>query len=569
MLLFNKPLLSVTFFLFSAVLPQSLSAAPRIPEELLDNGLIYCTHSTGFSFNPQTVDVGTSMNVVAEQIYNKLFDIKNDKSKKIVPSLATGYILSRDRKTLLINLRKGVKFHQTAWFTPSRDMNADDVVFSLNRVLGRLHSYPTPEQEQPSRQHNPQYQIYYDLARQNRYPYFDSIDFNGKIANVSAVSPYQVKIELNAPDSSILDHLASQYAVILSQEYALQLSADDNIAQLDTLPIGTGAYKIGDYFRNQYVRLQRNDTYWNKKSEIKHIVVDLSSSRSGRLEKMMNQECDIMAFPEASQVNNLLRNQARFGATSVDGMNLSFLAFNMNQAAVQSPVLRRTLAQAINRERIVRQIYFDTAEVANTIIPKSSWASQFNMRSFAYNYQPESAKIFFADKDLTLNFWVLTDNQVYNPSPVKTAEMIRFDLEQAGIKVKMKYLQRSELEHLLLSGQDDYHLILGGWLAGSLDPDGFLRPILSCHTNNAHTNIANWCYPEFDQVMDRALRTPIQLSRALDYDIAQQYVLNQVPLIPIASVKRMMIYNKQVQRVKMSPLGTIRFADLKLQREAQ
>ncbi|WP_425248738.1 ABC transporter substrate-binding protein [Chelonobacter oris] len=563
--LFNKTLFSVFASMLLLTLPQSLFAAPRIPDELTDNGLIYCTHSTAFSFNPQTVDIGTSMNVVTEQIYNKLFDIKNDKSKKIMPSLATGYTISRDRKTILINLRKGVAFHHTAWFTPSRDLNADDVVFSLNRVLGRLHSYPTPEQEQPNRRYNPQYQIYYDLARQNRYPYFDSIDFNSKIANVSAVSPYQVKIELNAPDSSILDHLASQYAVILSQEYALQLSADDNIAQLDTLPIGTGAYKISDYFRNQYIRLLRNDTYWGKKSHIKHIVLDLSSSRSGRLEKMMNQECDIMAFPEAGQVDNLLRDKVRFGAASVDGMNLSFLAFNMNQTTVQNPVLRRAVAQAINRERIVKQIYFDTAEVANTIIPKSSWASQFNMRSFAYRYQPQAANAFLQDKNLTLNFWVLTDNQVYNPNPVKMAEMIRFDLAQAGVNVKMKYLQRSELEHLLLSGQDDYHLILGGWLAGSLDPDGFLRPILSCHTNNAHTNIANWCYPEFDQVMDRALRTSMQLSRALDYDIAQQYALNQVPLIPIASVKRIMIYNKRVQNVALSPLGTIHFTELKLQ----
>ncbi|MGR3807651.1 ABC transporter substrate-binding protein [Pasteurella testudinis] len=574
MSLFKKALLSFFSLTFSGLFSQSLQAAPRIPDELLNNGLIYCTHSTGFSFNPQTVDVGTSMNVVTEQIYNKLFDIKNDKSKKIIPVLATGYTMSKDRKTIVINLRKGVTFHHTPWFTPSREMNADDVVFSLNRVLGRLYSYPTPEQEQPQRLHNPQYQIYYDLARQNRYPYFDSIDFNNKIAAVSAVSPYQVKIELNSPDSSILDHLASQYAVILSQEYALQLSADDNIAQLDTLPIGTGAYKVSDYFRNQYVRLLRNDTYWDKKSGIKNVVVDLSSSRSGRLEKMMNRECDIMAFPEASQVDNLLRDnlsneKVRFGSTSVDGMNLSFLAFNMNQPLMQSITLRRAIAQAVNRQRIVRQIYFNTAEVANTIIPKSSWASQFNMRSFAYDYQPESAKRFLQDKKLTLNFWVLTDNQVYNPNPVKMAEMIRFDLAQAGVQVKINYLQRNELEHLLLSGQDDYHMILGGWLAGSLDPDGFLRPILSCHTNNAYTNIANWCYTPFDQVMARALKTPIQLSRALDYDIAQQYVLNQVPLLPIASVKRIMIYNNRVQGMHMSPLGTIRFADLTLRQEEQ
>ena len=69
--------------------------------------------------------------------------------------------------------------------------------------------------------------------------------------------------------------------------------------------------------------------------------------------------------------------------------------------------------------------------------------------------------------------------------------------------------------------------------------------------------------------MERALRTSIQLSRALDYDIAQQYVLNQVPLIPIASVKRIMIYHDRVKGMNMSPLGTIRFADLHLRQEEQ
>ena len=140
MYLFKKALVSIITLFVAGIVSNPSFAAPRIPDELLNNGLIYCAHSTGFSFNPQTVDVGTSMNVVTEQIYNKLFDIKNDKTKQITPVLATSYTLSKDGKTLLINLRKGVKFHQTPWFTPSRDLNADDVVFSLNRVLGRLQS---------------------------------------------------------------------------------------------------------------------------------------------------------------------------------------------------------------------------------------------------------------------------------------------------------------------------------------------------------------------------------------------------------------------------------------------
>ena len=79
---------NVTFcFLLCGLSQINLAqAAPSIPKMLTENGLTYCTNASGFSFNPQTADAGTSMNVVTEQIYNKLFDIK-DHSAALVPVL--------------------------------------------------------------------------------------------------------------------------------------------------------------------------------------------------------------------------------------------------------------------------------------------------------------------------------------------------------------------------------------------------------------------------------------------------------------------------------------------------
>ena len=100
---------NVTFcFLLCGLSQINLAqAAPSIPKMLTENGLTYCTNASGFSFNPQTADAGTSMNVVTEQIYNKLFDIK-DHSAALVPVLAQSYSISSDGKQILINLRKGV-----------------------------------------------------------------------------------------------------------------------------------------------------------------------------------------------------------------------------------------------------------------------------------------------------------------------------------------------------------------------------------------------------------------------------------------------------------------------------
>ena len=560
--------LNLTFlcFLLNTSLLSQVQAAPRVPQSLTENGLIYCTNASGFSFNPQTADAGTSMNVVTEQIYNKLFEIKNH-SATVTPSLATSYSISDDGKTILINLRKGVKFHHTPWFTPTRDFNAEDVVFSINRVLGHDTYLPILNQDNPTHDKNPQYRVFHEQAKKVRFPYFDSIKLNQKIKSVSAVNPYLVKIELFEPDSSILSHLASQYAIIFSQEYTYQLSADDNLAQLDTHPVGTGPYQVQDYVYNQYVRLLRNDNYWNKDAKIQHIVVDLSSDRTGRLVKFFNNECQIAAYPEVSQLGLLHDNDERYYLQSADGMNLSYLAFNFNKPLMQDAQIRQAISRSINRARIVRNIYHNTATVANNIIPNVSWASSVNTPEFDFDYSPKQAKKILQDKKLHLTMWVLNEEQMYNPSPLKTAELIKWDLAQAGVEVKVRSVTRTFLLEQLNHATEDYDMILTGWLAGNLDPDGFMRPILSCDTKNEVANLSNWCNPKFNELMDNALTRTALSDRAKDYNAAQDLVLNELPIIPIANVKRFLVASSKVKGVQVTPFGSMNFSTLYFTKE--
>ncbi|OOF60432.1 ABC transporter substrate-binding protein [Rodentibacter pneumotropicus] len=559
---------NLTFFCFllNMGLFTQVQAAPRVPESLTENGLIYCTNVSGFSFNPQTADAGTSMNVVTEQIYNKLFEIKNH-SATVTPSLAISYSISSNGKEILINLRKGVKFHHTPWFTPTRDFNAEDVVFSINRVLGHDTYLPILDQENPEHDKNPQHRVFHEQAKKVRFPYFDSIKLNQKIKSITAINPYQVKIELFEPDSSILSHLASQYAIIFSQEYAYQLNADNNLAQLDTHPVGTGPYQVQNYVYNQYVRLLRNDNYWNKDAKIKHILVDLSTERTTRLIKFFNNECQIAAYPEVSQLGLLHNNDERYYLQSTDGMNLSYLAFNFNKPLMQNEQIRQAISQSINRARIVRNIYHNTATVANNIIPNISWASTVNTPEFEFDYSPKQAKNILSGKNIHLNMWVLNEEQVYNPSPLKTAELIKWDLAQAGVKVKVRSVTRVFLLDQLAKKTEDYDIILTGWLAGNLDPDGFMRPILSCDTKDDITNLSNWCNPKFNQFMDNALSSTRLQERARNYNLAQDLVLRELPIVPIASAKRFLVANRKVKGVKMSPFGSMHFSTLYFEKE--
>ena len=557
---YKKLVISVCWFAFMV---NTVVAAPRVPEELTDNGLIYCTHASGFSFNPQTSDAGTSMNVVTEQIYNKLFEISNTAIP--TPILAQSYSISPDGKIITIYLRKGIKFHHTDWFKPTRDFNADDVVFSLNRVLGYETYLPTLEQSAVDYK-NPQYRIFHEQAKKVRFPYFESIKLNQKIESVKALNPHTVQITLFKPDASILSHLASQYAIIFSQEYAVQLNADDNLVQLDLLPVGTGPYKVKNYFRNQYVRLEKNEDYWKKDAKIKNIIIDLSTDRTGRLVKFFNGECQIASYPEVSQLGLLKENDKRYYVKSAEGMNLAYLAFNFQNAVIQDEQVRRAIAQAINRQRIIKAIYHNTATVANNIIPNISWASSVNTPDFAYDFSPSEAKKVLQDKRLHLNMWVLNEEQVYNPAPLKTAELIKEDLNNVGVNVTIRSVTRTFLIDQLNKKSENYDMILTGWLAGNLDPDSFMRPILSCNAASEMTNLSNWCDEDFDQLMDKALDSPNLWERAHVYNQAQELILSKLPIVPLANMKRVLVVNSRVRHIEMNPFGSLNFSTLSLRK---
>ena len=557
---YKKLVMSVCWFAFMV---NTVVAAPRVPEELTDNGLIYCTHASGFSFNPQTSDAGTSMNVVTEQIYNKLFEISNTAIP--TPILAQSYSISPDGKIITIYLRKGIKFHHTDWFKPTRDFNADDVVFSLNRVLGYENYLPTLEQSAVDYK-NPQYRIFHEQAKKVRFPYFESIKLNQKIESVKALNPHTVQITLFKPDASILSHLASQYAIIFSQEYAVQLNADDNLVQLDLLPVGTGPYKVKNYFRNQYVRLEKNEDYWKKDAKIKNIIIDLSTDRTGRLVKFFNGECQIASYPEVSQLGLLKENDKRYYVKSAEGMNLAYLAFNFQNAVIQDEQVRRAIAQAINRQRIIKTIYHNTATVANNIIPNISWASSVNTPDFAYDFNPSEAKKVLQDKQLHLNMWVLNEEQVYNPAPLKTAELIKEDLNNVGVNVTIRSVTRTFLIDQLNKKSENYDMILTGWLAGNLDPDSFMRPILSCNSASEMTNLSNWCDEDFDQLMDKALDSPNLWERAHVYNQAQELILSKLPIVPLANMKRVLVVNSRVRHIEMNPFGSLNFSTLSLRK---
>ncbi|MDP8078751.1 ABC transporter substrate-binding protein [Phocoenobacter skyensis] len=551
--------LAVRSFLFFAIFCMNLTAysAPLVPQELLASSLIYCTSASGFSFDPQKADVGTNMNVVTEQIYDKLIEF-DPETNSLKPSLAKSYTVSDDGLVITFYLRKKVKFHTTKWFNPTRDFNADDVLFSLNRVRGNVDDLPELKELDRVRHNGKHYNnyIFQRQARKTHFPYFESINLKSKITNISAPSKYVVKITLAEPDSSLLAHLASQYAVILSKEYALQLSSDDNLAQLDQLPVGTGVYQLQSYVNNEYVRLHKNANYWGRKAKIDNIIIDFSASGTGKMAKFLNKECDISAFPEPSQLSVL--SKGYFVNTS--GANLSFLAFNFQRPTMKNRELRQKIARSIDRYRLGKRLFYGIAEVADNILPTALFPTK-DPDNYPYNPQYESKENI---DPLVLKLWVVDEKHVYNSHPLKMAELIKYDLARVGIKIDVRQVNRAFLVQQLQKRTADYDLILTGWLANNFDPDNFLSAILGCRSQFSVTNLANWCNRNVDLLLNKARMSENNNERIKLYKKVEEILRNELPILPLLNVSRLLLVSNKVKNVKISPFGSVNLSQMEL-----
>lgn len=498
------------FFLISTA-----CAAPSLPNELLQDSLVYCTNATGFSFNSRKSGVGTNMNVVMEQIYDKLIEF-DPQTNSLKPALAERYEISDDGLLISLDLRKNVAFHQTEWFTPTRKLNAEDVVFSLQRFL----------------------------------------EGHSNVAEVSALTDGRVQIRLVRPDSAFLSHLTSRFAVILSKEYASLLMEKREIAQLDILPVGTGVYQLSSYVPNDYVRLRPNPYYWGKTATIRNMIVDFSATATGRMAKFLNGDCDVSAFPEPSQIQVLSPEQGY--SVETRGANLLFVAFNFKRPIGNNPALRQKITQAINRKRLAELFFYGQAEVAENVLPKALFNIE-NIGSYDYSDRVQAEEL-VKEK---LNLWLIDEQQIYPLHPRKMGEFLRMELQKVGISAEVKTVSRADLTRLNTQGNADYDLILGSHLAHNFDANSFLATMLSCHQQRENS-LANWCSDEFEHLLENARLTEDDYLRELFYRQIQMLLEIELPILPLVNVNRVLLVSSDIEQVNITPFGQVNLSEIRL-----
>lgn len=197
-----------------------------IKQTIHETGFVYCESGNLDTFNPQISDENSILEAISAQIYDRLLII-DPITQKPSSNLASDWQIDETGTVYTFTLQPNVAFHTTDLFTPTRFLNANDVVFSFNRILNPDNSF-----------HN---------VNSGHYSWFDSINFSHMVTEVKAINPHQVQFILSSPDNTFLSSLATSYAVIHSEEYAQQLAASDEKNLIDFLPVGTGPFKLSQF----------------------------------------------------------------------------------------------------------------------------------------------------------------------------------------------------------------------------------------------------------------------------------------------------------------------------------
>ena len=187
--------------------------------------LVYCSEGSPENFTPAINTTGTSFDA-ARPVYNRLTEFKRG-TTEVVPGLAESWDITDGGKTITFHLRKGVKFHSLKDFKPTRDFNADDVLFSFDR------------QWKPD---NPYYKV-----SGGKYDYFDDMDMPKLLDSVEKKDDYTVVMKLKEPNVAILANLAMDFMAIGSKEYADFLLKKGTPEQFDQAPVGTGPFSFVSY----------------------------------------------------------------------------------------------------------------------------------------------------------------------------------------------------------------------------------------------------------------------------------------------------------------------------------
>ena len=397
----------------------------------------------------------------------------------IIPVLAKSWDVSDDGLTYTFHLREGVKFHDGTPF------NADAVVFNVKRVFDKSFQYYNPRGAG---------------IPQFRYLY---------LKDVAAKDEMTVVFTLTQRNAFFVDQLAegaSPGLPTIASPTSIKTYGNDEVGNH---PAGTGAYKVSEQVKGEYVTLTKNPDYWNKPYPyVDTLIFRQIPDSTTRVNALRAGEVDLIISVPPDDVQSL----------KTDGFNVAmgplphiwYVYFNTKTGPFANPKVRQAVSMAIDKEGMARELLRGTAAPSFSMVSKSSAAFNPDWKD-PYPYNPEKAKQLLAEAGYPNGFKTIYEESTSGSGqmmPVQMAEWIQRDLAKIGVDVTLQtYEWNTYLGRWLKGLEDNVGMNQQSW--GSNSDFWMQVPMQSTSWGNSgHVND-----PEVDNLLTQMIGATDQKSR--------------------------------------------------------
>ena len=524
------------FWLLGLSLGAMMVASPSFAAKTL----VYCTDASPTGFTAALVTTKTSMDA-ARPVYDQLVLFKRGETT-VVPGLATKWVITNGGKTITFTLRKGVKFHSGVnGFTPTRDFNADDVLWSFNRMWRDDHPY--------------------HKVSGGTYDYFSDMSMNELLKSITKVDDYTVRFELTEGNVTMIPNLAMDFATIYSAEYADYLLKQGKLEQFDQIPVGTGPFVFQSYQKDSVIRYRANPGYWGEKAKVDNLVFAITPEETQRLTKLKANECQFFDKPRPNDLAEIKSNP-NLKLIGMPSLSTSYFSFQVNKPPLTDKRVRQALSLAIDRKSLIDQVYLGAAlPAANFITPDMMG---YNKKIIPYDYNPEKAKKLLLEAGvqtpLTVEFW-WPPNRSINKT---IAERVQADWAKIGVEAKLVSFEWGEYVKRVNAGE--HQVAMMTWGGDNGDPDNFFQTIgCSKDLKPSPSNMSKWCQKEFDQLFHQAKVMVKPSDRVKAYERMQVILHEEQPQFLNVHRVDYKAMRKEVVGFKQSPFDRDEFQGVDLQ----
>ncbi|MFO7942466.1 MAG: ABC transporter substrate-binding protein, partial [Bacillota bacterium] len=407
----------------------------------------------GNSADVDSLDPHLAADLYTARICDQIFDtlVRLDYDGRYVGSLAESWEVEEEGRIWKFRLRDDVICHDGETLDP------EDVVFSFERILD-------PETESPRR---------------------DELSLVEEV-KVNSEDDHTLTVVLSEPNGAFLSLLLNVYVV-----------PEHLVSELDGGAAGTGPFVLEEWVTEERIELSAFEDYWAGSPLLDGLVFRPIPEVSTRVVELETGGIHLMDEVPGEDLERLEEDE-EVELTTAIGSNYSVLGLNMDREPFDDPMVRRAIAHAVDRKRLVDTVYPGTAVVAEGPLPPSSWAHDPEFSG--PDFDLERAREYMENSRVPDGF--STEMLISEGDRMERgAVLLQSMLAEIGIDVEITSLEWGTFLGQLISR--DYDMLRVAWTTDP-EPDALLYSLL--HSDSEMLNFTGFDDSGVDDLLDEGRR---------------------------------------------------------------